>query len=96
MKMLIITSQGVVWELPANIVAEHRASYYSGRKSGKYYKLRYSQNLKESWEKAVLIDWVLNLDFPERLFKKYAKVVKQPKPELDWIDCKVTFRNKGV
>lgn len=77
MKVLRITMpDGSEWEVPASIIAKHRASYYGEKEGPEVAKAEYAHTMKSNDE---LLDWAPNnMDWSD--VKQHAKMVLPPNP----------------
>ena len=73
MKTLQVESHGYVWEIPAEIIALNRTSYYEGRGSAEEDEYETSMQADE------LYDWfVNNIDWKN--VAKYSTLIETPVP----------------
>lgn len=82
MKVLRITMpDGSEWEVPASIIAKHRASYYGETEGPEGYRKEYEHAMKSNDE---LLDWAPNnMDWKD--VSEHAKQVLPPNPpEVDF------------
>lgn len=90
MKVLQITQDGFVWQVPAELVAKDRATYYAENDESTTYDEEYEYTLRTDYE---LEDWFLNNMNWEDVAEG-AKLVKNPEvpehPDLgDDFDCDI-------
>jgi hypothetical protein len=76
MKVLRIDDSGFVWEVPAEVIAKNRATYYAENDKDTTYDAEFEFTMGDNYE---LRDWFFgNMDWDD--VKDAAKLVKTPEP----------------
>lgn len=78
---------GTVWDIPAAVVAEHRATYYAQRDPDTTYSAEYDLTMRDDYE---LLDWAgNNMDWED--VEARAVRVDTPQPGADrhkqWLEA---------
>ena len=84
MKVLVFTpSDGSIWHIPADVIAKHRANYYS-KGDPEVYIREFESGLSANY---ALIDWAQNnMDWSD--VQPFAKQINPPSPDYqdDWVN----------